>query len=246
MIKGVLGQPNFSPQTNITQLSPKLTQTLTTYHPLKLTQTYRVVLSWTNGTSLNFLGKRNRKFEFFVLCLFGEKSWVVPEPLLSYYSAYMRFVKRHWDVLCFASYLALMNAKKGETAVCESFLVLSAKDVRWSCLPHCCVAFSVQPISQRAELWLAPKACVASSNSINVRLVLAFLQGFFLRNFQFSFPRKYPKFCFTRNSIVLVTFRGSSEFRSRINLRLRVSEGHGGGKGWRGLTLRGAYIPSNC
>ena len=89
MIKGVLGQPNFSPQTNTTQLSPKLTQTLTTYHPLKLTQTYRVVLSWTNGTSLNFLGKRNRKFEFFVLCLFGEKSWVVPEPLLSYYCGYV-------------------------------------------------------------------------------------------------------------------------------------------------------------
>ena len=55
MIKRVLGQPNFSPQTNTTQLFPKLTQTLTTYHPLKLTQTYRVVLSWTNGTSLNFL-----------------------------------------------------------------------------------------------------------------------------------------------------------------------------------------------
>ena len=45
MIKRVLGQPNFSPQTNATQLFPKLTQTLTTYHPLKLTQTYRVVLS---------------------------------------------------------------------------------------------------------------------------------------------------------------------------------------------------------
>ena len=44
------------------------------------------MLSWTNGTSLNFLGKRNRKFEFFVLRLFGEKSWVGLEPLLSYYS----------------------------------------------------------------------------------------------------------------------------------------------------------------
>ena len=42
MIKRVLGQPNFSPQTNTTQLSPKLTQTLTTYHPLKLTQTYKL------------------------------------------------------------------------------------------------------------------------------------------------------------------------------------------------------------
>ena len=42
MIKRVLGQPNFSPQTNATQLFPKLTQTLTTYHPLKLTQIYRL------------------------------------------------------------------------------------------------------------------------------------------------------------------------------------------------------------
>ena len=42
MIKRVLGQPNFSPQTNTTQLSPKLTQTLTTYHPLKLTQIYKL------------------------------------------------------------------------------------------------------------------------------------------------------------------------------------------------------------
>ena len=42
MIKRVLGQPNFSPQTNTTKLFPKLTQTLTTYHPLKLTQIYRL------------------------------------------------------------------------------------------------------------------------------------------------------------------------------------------------------------
>ena len=85
MIKGVLGQPNFSPQTNTTQLFPKINTNFNNLSSVKVNTIMSVVLSWTNGTSLNFLGKRNRKFEFFVLCLFGEKSWVGPEPLLSYY-----------------------------------------------------------------------------------------------------------------------------------------------------------------
>ena len=36
-------------------------------------------------TSLNFLGKRTESLSFFVLRLFGEKSWAGSEPLLAYY-----------------------------------------------------------------------------------------------------------------------------------------------------------------
>ena len=38
-------------------------------------------------TSLNFLGKRTESLSFFVLRLFGEKSWAGSEPHLAYYSA---------------------------------------------------------------------------------------------------------------------------------------------------------------
>ena len=55
MIKRVLGQPNFSPQTNTTQLSPQINTNFNNLSSVKVNTNMSVVLSWTNGTSLNFL-----------------------------------------------------------------------------------------------------------------------------------------------------------------------------------------------
>ena len=55
MIKRVLGQPNFSPQTNTTQLFPKINTNFNNLSSVKVNTNMSVVLSWTNGTSLNFL-----------------------------------------------------------------------------------------------------------------------------------------------------------------------------------------------
>ena len=85
MIKGVLGQPNFSPQTNTTQKTQTFCsffpENSNLFHSSNLTQLDMFVLTLTDDKLLKFVliwGK-------VVLCLFGEKSWVVPEPLLSYY-----------------------------------------------------------------------------------------------------------------------------------------------------------------
>ena len=55
MIKRVLGQPNFSPQTNTTQLFPQINTNFNNLSSVKVNTNMSVVLSWTNGTSLNFL-----------------------------------------------------------------------------------------------------------------------------------------------------------------------------------------------
>ena len=55
MIKRVLGQPNFSPQTNATQLFPQINTNFNNLSSVKVNTIMSVVLSWTNGTSLNFL-----------------------------------------------------------------------------------------------------------------------------------------------------------------------------------------------
>ena len=93
MLKGVLSQPNFSPQTNATQK----TQTFPPFpHKFKLVPfvqlntTFMFVLTLTDDKLLKFvliLGEEERKFEFFVLRLFGEKSLAGSEPLLAYYYA---------------------------------------------------------------------------------------------------------------------------------------------------------------
>ena len=91
MLKGVLSQPNFSPQINATQK----TQTFLPFpHKFKLfptvqlNTTYMFVLTLTDNELFEFvliLGEEERKFEFFELRLFGEKSWAGSEPLLAYY-----------------------------------------------------------------------------------------------------------------------------------------------------------------
>ena len=88
MLKGVLSQPNFSPQTNATQK----TQTFPPFpHKVPFVQlntTFMFVLTLTDDKLLKFvliLGEEERKFEFFVLRLFGEKSLAGSEPLLAYY-----------------------------------------------------------------------------------------------------------------------------------------------------------------
>ena len=64
MLKGVLSQPNFSPQTNATQKnsnflssSPKINTNFNNLSSVKVNTNIKVVLSWTNGTSLNLWGK---------------------------------------------------------------------------------------------------------------------------------------------------------------------------------------------
>ena len=73
MIKRVLGQPNFSPQTNATQLFPKINTNFNNLSSVKVNTIMSVVLSWTNGTSLNFLGKRRESFELLSCVCLGRK-----------------------------------------------------------------------------------------------------------------------------------------------------------------------------
>ena len=87
MLKGVLSQPNFSPQTNTTQKTqtfPPFPHKFKLFSFVQLNTTYMFVLTLTDDKLLKFvliLGEEERKFEFFVLRLFGEKSLAGSEPL---------------------------------------------------------------------------------------------------------------------------------------------------------------------
>ena len=92
MLKGVLSQPNFSPQINATQKTqtfPPFPHKFKLVISVQLNTTYMFVLTLTDNELFEFvliLGGGRKKVE---LRLFGEKSLAGSEPFLTYYYIYI-------------------------------------------------------------------------------------------------------------------------------------------------------------